>query len=149
VGEGVARHAEAAQPALPEGEAQGHVAATEGEFLVEAAHALEVVTPDGDAGGGDGEDVPVPGAGAKQGGRTGAQPREEVAREAGEPEDHAAMLDPALGIDELDAHRAHLGDRRPAHQLLEPAGISGDPDVVVEEEQHPPGGRSRTGVVDR
>ena len=52
-------------------------------------------------------------------------PGEEVVGEAVHAEHDAAVLDAAVGVDELDADEADAGLARPPDQLAQPAGVDG------------------------
>ena len=115
-------------------ETERNIATAEHEALVEPAELLEQRTPYGDAGASDREDVAVPRRGPEQRRRVGPHPLEEVVGEAVHAEHDAAVLDLAVGPDQLGADQPDLGAHRPAHHLSHPPRI-GHLGVVVEEEQ--------------
>ena len=116
-------------------EAERDVAAAEHEALVEPAEPLEQLAPHRDTGAGDREHVAVPRRRAEQRRGVGPHPLEQVVGETVHAEHDAAVLDLAVGPDELRTDQPDVGTDRPAHHLPQPSRV-GHLGVVVEEHQH-------------
>src|SRR2546430_7304558 len=115
-------------------EAEGDVAAAQGEPFVEPAERAEQLGADREARAGQGEDVAVPAGVPEQAVTARPHALEHVVGETAEAEDDAGVLDLAVRAGELQSGNADLGPGGPGDQLGHPGRVE-DLGVVVQEDQ--------------
>jgi hypothetical protein len=98
-------------------EANGDVTSAEDEPLVETTDAVERFAPNRQARTSDGQHVAIPVSRAHQGIGAGLHALKDMVGESAHAEDHARVLDLAVGTGELQSGDANLRPHRPADDL--------------------------------